>query len=331
MVSRRMFLRHGVAMAGLGACPSSLTTRMARASRHKRLVVIHLRGGADGLNIVVPYRDAAYYRNRPTTALPPPGREGAAIDLDGFFGFHPALQPLKSLYDRRQLAVIHACGSRNAVRAHCEAQAVVESHIDALKTACEARWPAALVASTGRSTPPVDGAMNYPSSPFGRSLVELARLMKEEVAPRIAVAESLNWDHHANQGRADGPLARRLADLASGLTTFVEDMGPLMNRTVVVILSEFGRTLAENDSRGTDHGHGNAVLVIGAGVNGGRVYGRWPGLARDQLFEGRDLQVTTDVRDVLAEVVSRHLGGADPAPIFRGYHIEPRNRPHFMA
>jgi uncharacterized protein (DUF1501 family) len=177
---------------------------------------------------------------------------------------------------------------------------------------------------------PAAGAA-YPLSSFGQALKQIAQLAKARVGLEIAFAETGNWDHHVNEGSTEGLLASRLDDFARSIAALVTDLGDGMRDTVVVTMSEFGRALAENGSRSTDHGHGNAMLVMGAGVKGGRVYGRWPGLSREQLFEGRDLEVTADFRDVFAEIVVRHLGVADPSPIFPGYEIRQSKRLGLMA
>jgi uncharacterized protein (DUF1501 family) len=154
---------------------------------------------------------------------------------------------------------------------------------------------------------PSSGA-GYPRSAFGQSLAEIARIAKADVGLEIAFAESGNWDHHSAEGGVAGQLAGRLDDLARGIAAFAADLGDRMADTVILTMSEFGRTVAENGTRGTDHGHGNAMLLLGGPVRGGRVYGRWPGLAEHDRFEGRDLAVTTDFRDVFAEIVTRHMG-----------------------
>jgi len=139
----------------------------------------------------------------------------------------------------------------------------------------------------------------------------------------VAFADVGGWDTHVNQGPVQGQLASRLDDFSRGLAAFLTDLGDRMADTVVLTMSEFGRAVTENGGRGTDHGHGNAMMVMGGGVRGGRVYGRWPGLAMHQRFEGRDVVVTTDFRDVFAEIVVRHLGIADPAPVFPGFALSP--------
>lgn len=169
---------------------------------------------------------------------------------------------------------------------------------------------------------PEHGAQ-YPRSPFGQALKQIAQLMKAGVGLEVAFADIGGWDTHVNQGGAQGQLATRLDDFARSIAALTTDLGERMADTVVLTMSEFGRAVAENGNGGTDHGHGNAMIVIGGGVRGGRVYGRWPGLATDRRFEGRDLAVTTDFRDVFAEIVVRHLGVGDPRSIFPGYNIQP--------
>ena len=165
---------------------------------------------------------------------------------------------------------------------------------------------------------PENGAA-YPSSPFGAALRQIAQLIKADLGLEVAFAESGNWDHHANQGAATGQLANRLDDLARGIAALARDLGDRMQDVVIMTMSEFGRTVAENGNRGTDHGHGNAMMVLGGGVRGGKVYGRWPGLAREQRHDGRDLAITTDFRAVFNEVVRGHLGLRDTSRVFPGF------------
>jgi uncharacterized protein (DUF1501 family) len=177
---------------------------------------------------------------------------------------------------------------------------------------------------------PTAGA-SYPASAFGQALRQIAQLAKSDVGLEIAFAETGNWDHHVNEGSTQGLLATRLDDFGRGLAALAADLGDRMSDTVFVTMSEFGRALAENGNRGTDHGHGNAMLVMGAGVRGGRVYGRWPGLADEHHYERRDLAVTTDFRDVFSELITKHLGVADVAPIFPGYTIDRKNAPGLIV
>jgi uncharacterized protein (DUF1501 family) len=166
---------------------------------------------------------------------------------------------------------------------------------------------------------PENGAV-YPRSGYGEALRQIAQLVKADVGLEVAFAEAGGWDTHVNQGASSGQLALRLADFAQGIAALVRDLGDRMEDVVILTMSEFGRAVAENGNRGTDHGHGNAMFIIGGqGVRGGKVYGRWPGLAREQRYEGRDLAVTTDFRSVFAEVVGGHLGVADTSTIFPGF------------
>jgi uncharacterized protein (DUF1501 family) len=166
---------------------------------------------------------------------------------------------------------------------------------------------------------PENGAV-YPRSAFGEALRQIAQLIKADLGLEIAFAEAGGWDTHVNQGSSNGQLAARLDDFSRGIAALARDLGDRMDDVVILTMSEFGRAVAENGNRGTDHGHGNAMMIIGGqNVRGGKVYGRWPGIAREQRYEGRDLAVTTDFRDVFAEVVRAHLGVSDVRSIFPGF------------
>jgi uncharacterized protein (DUF1501 family) len=166
---------------------------------------------------------------------------------------------------------------------------------------------------------PENGA-EYPRSGYGEALRQIAQLVKADVGLEVAFAEAGGWDTHVNQGASAGQLAQRLADFGQGIAALARDLGDRMDDIVILTMSEFGRAVAENGNRGTDHGHGNAMFIIGGqNVRGGKVYGRWPGLAREQRYDGRDLAVTTDFRSVFAEVVRGHLGVTDTKGIFPGF------------
>jgi uncharacterized protein (DUF1501 family) len=403
MVNRRLFLKSGgIALVTLGFAPSFVTRVAAEAgTRRKLLITVFQRGAVDGLNMIVPFGESAYYAARPSIAIARPGVEDGAIDLNGYFGLHPRMAALKPLWDDRALAIVHACGSPDATRSHFDAQDYMESATPGVKStrdgwlnrylqvartahdplnavAITRQMPRALqggapalamgsVAEFGvradmstRSSfeeayaaardqvlngtaddafdamrtlsakaqgpyRPANGAQ-YPRSPFGQALQEIARLAKADVGLEIAFAESNQWDHHANEGGPAGQIANRLNDFASGLAALAQDLGDRMADTTILTMSEFGRTVVENGTRGTDHGHGNAMLVIGGNVKGGEVYGKWPGLGVEDRFEGRDLAITTDFRDVLGEVVMHHLGAkeATAARVFPGYGVKPR-------
>jgi uncharacterized protein (DUF1501 family) len=151
---------------------------------------------------------------------------------------------------------------------------------------------------------------------LGRSLQQLARLIKADAGVEAAFAEIDGWDHHGNE---NPQLSNMLRQFSTAVAAFSQDMGDRMEDIVLVTMSEFGRTVAENGNSGTDHGHGSLMMVLGGPVKGGKIYGEWPGLEQEQLFEGRDLAVTTDFRAVLGELICGHLGQQDLGRVFPGY------------
>jgi uncharacterized protein (DUF1501 family) len=165
---------------------------------------------------------------------------------------------------------------------------------------------------------PAAGA-DYPQGRFGESLKQLAQLIKANLGVQVAFADIGGWDHHVNEGSTQGQIANVLRNFSQSLVSFWIDLGDLAEDTVIVTMSEFGRTARENGNRGTDHGHANVMFVLGGAVKGGKVYGRWPGLEQSQLYEGRDLAVTTDFRRVLGEAVSEHLGNKSLDSVFPGF------------
>jgi uncharacterized protein (DUF1501 family) len=350
----------------------------------KKLIVVMLRGAVDGLNVVAPVGDENYLRLRPTIGLAAPGMEGGALDLDGYFGLHPALASLQPLWAARKLAFVHASGSPDATRSHFDAQDYMESATPGRKNTPDgwmnrlvatlpgAQSPSRLlgigpvlprilsgqaaavnlpnVAAAARADlldrPAVKAAFDelYANHPrFGRAYADgraahrevmdalesremqaadrgaplpngfpddaarLAGLMRNDPKIQLAFVALGGWDTHANQGAASGQLANRLAPLGQGLAVLAERLGPLFDDTVVVVMSEFGRTARENGNGGTDHGHGNVMWVMGGKVRGGKVYGDWEGVGDAKLNEGRDLPVTTDFRSVLAQISEEHL------------------------
>ncbi len=346
MISRRVFLKNGAfAFVSVGFAPSFLARTASAAGatgRSKRLIAILQRGAVDGLSVVVPFGEASYYSSRPSIAIPRPGSgENAAIDLDGFFGFSPRLQPLKPLWDARQLAIVHACGSPDSTRSHFDearpddtsreagspfrAVALAQQlprmlqgaapalalnqvtqfdvrggggHASEMFEAAYASAPDRVLNGTGReafeaikllkSTDPTkyqpENSAAYPPTPFGQALRQIAQLTKANLGLEVAFADIGGWDTHVNQGAGQGQLANRLDDFSRSIAALVADLGDRMEDTVVLTMSEFGRAVNENGNRGTDHGHGNAMLVIGGGVRGGHVYGKWPGLAADRRY-----------------------------------------------
>ncbi|MCL4871759.1 MAG: DUF1501 domain-containing protein [Anaerolineae bacterium] len=414
-VSRRSFLQGGLASAAAFFFGHHLITlpawmpRLALADPHigprgDTLVCIFLRGGADGLNIVVPHGDTGYYQKRPTINIPRPDDRQAslrAVDLDGFFGLHPALAPLHSLYRAGSMAFIQATGAPDESRSHFEAMDLMERgvegsgiytgwlarHLTSLDTGNHSALraigvgdmlPASLtgtVSATALQTiadyhlqgqgeqvgqmqtllaalynqgddllnaaaqqtfatidllsqintarSPVRGRA-YPENELGQGLQTVAQLIRAEVGVEVACLDVGGWDTHIAQGGSEGQMARLLDSLGSGLAAFYEDMQPQMNQVTVLVMSEFGRRLQENGSLGTDHGHGNMMMVLGDNVNGGRVYGDWPGLQPEQLTGPGDLVITTDYRDILGEIIRGRLNNPRLAEVFPGYQVNER-------
>jgi uncharacterized protein (DUF1501 family) len=168
---------------------------------------------------------------------------------------------------------------------------------------------------------PENGAV-YPNTQLGRSLAQIAQLIKAGVGLEVAFAEMNGWDTHVNQGGARGQLANLLRDFSGSIAAFATDLGGRMDDVILLTMSEFGRTARENGSRGTDHGHGNAMLVLGNSVRGGKVYADWKGLRNDQLNEGRDL---------FAEIATKHLGTRDTGSLFPKYVVNKTNFRGFMG
>jgi len=400
--TRRRLLAGAGALGGLGALELA-APRMAFAATEARtdlLVVISLRGGADGLSLVPPVADADYYRARPGIAVHP----SQALRLDRHFGLHPSLAPLMPFWRSRQLAVVHAVGDSDGTRSHFEATDAMErgvnlsnstptGWVDRLMVARGLRsgaFPALSVGSppgTLRGTAPdlslwsladlrvqvpqadtartelalhqmydgVAGAnavaaretldalrrlaplrdktyvpragVRYPDDTFSFGLSQIAAVARAGIGLQVAALDAPgSWDMHEGLGApGSGWMHDQLGTFARGLAAFLHDLGPLLSRTTVVTVSEFGRRVAQNGSGGVDHGHGSVMMVLGGGIVGGRVYGRWPGLAPAQLDNG-DLRPTTDYRDVLGELVARRLGGARVLKT-----VFPDHRPHELG
>jgi len=177
--------------------------------------------------------------------------------------------------------------------------------------------------------PPENGA-EYPKGPLGQKLQQIAVMLKANIGVKVLFVDCGGWDNHVNEGGVQGQLANLLKDLGQSLAAFHQDLGDRMSDVVVVTMSEFGRTARENGNRGTDHGHANCMFVMGGDVQGGRVYGNWPGLADQQLNEGRDLRLTTDFRAVVGEILTKHLGVKNLVPVFPGFDSNPHKFPQLL-
>lgn len=365
--------------------------KAAVSANDPRLVVVFLRGAADGLDIVVPYQEEAYYEARPSIAIAPPGEKDGVLNLNDQFGLHPALEPLMPAWRDNQLAFVHACGSSVPSRSHFQGQDYIESGAPGISNNQTGGWlnrlmtflphgnptqavnigtsmPLIFSGTASVATLAVGGAgarplaidrpniqtafdQLYADDPrlsgiyqearaarevliseleeermqasrgapnpqrFETSARYLGRLMSGDAATQVAFMEVGDWDTHINQ---KGRLNRNLQGLGRGLVTLKESLGAVYNRTTIVVVSEFGRTIAENGNSGTDHGYGNAMWLLGGSVKGGKVYGEWPGLSPEAQYESRDLAITTDYRDVLSSLLEQQfeLDGGAIAQIF---------------
>lgn len=421
------------AKAGRNFSALANVTLGAEAHRERggdALVVLFLRGGADGLNIVAPHGDDDYYRLRPTLALARPKDRrtpaACALDLDGFFGLHPALAPLHPLYKEGLFTVVQGVGSGDQSRSHFEAMATMERGLsqqsgsasgwlarhlqltagefepplravslsetapDSLRGATTVvsltslaefrikpptgnagqafhlpdRTPAfteslrSLYASE-KSNPsstashalpvplekigqetlaaieairhldpahytPASGA-NYPATDLGNGFRQVACLLKGQVGMEVAFLDMNGWDTHITQGRETGWHANILGELGKTLGAFATDMGRGMQQVTVIVMTEFGRRAYENYSLGTDHGRASCLFLMGGGVQGGKVHGNWGGLSPEKLESPGDLKVTTDYRDILAEVLERRIKNRRAKEVFPEYTPRPVN------
>jgi uncharacterized protein (DUF1501 family) len=165
----------------------------------------------------------------------------------------------------------------------------------------------------------------YPRGQFGDRLRQVAQLVKSDIGLEVAFTDIGGWDTHANEGAGQGQLANRLTEFATGISALYADLKDSADEVIILTMTEFGRTAKENGNRGTDHGHASVMFALGGAVKGGKVYGRWPGLKTNQLYESRDLALTTDFRDVFAEIAKNHLGATNLNAIFPGYQVNPAN------
>lgn len=411
-LSRRNFLglsAGAFATAMVPAWVPRVAMADSESSSRDVLVSLFLRGGADSLTLCVPHGDDAYYDLRPTLAVPQPDSSAAdkAIDLDGFFGLPPSLQPLVEPWQDGKLTIVHACGLPDTTRSHFDAMHMMEvgqeappsslftgwlgRHLqataptleegflrafgigaglqrtlvggpktlpigdletfglagdpgtfDARRAALEAMYstatgPLSSAALTTFSTielleeidfdsyQPAGGAV-YPQGEFGTALRSTAALIKAEVGVEAIAIDLGGWDTHEFQGPLEGQMSFLMANLGEGLAAFHKDLftGGKDN-VLVVAMSEFGRNARENGSAGTDHGHGGAMLVLGGSVNGGQVISQWPGLAPELLYEGQDLQITVDYRDILTEILTECLDNPDFRTVFPDTSYVPKD------
>lgn len=370
---------------------STQTSLTGNGDHLKTLVVVFLRGGADGLNMVAPTHDDGYHNARPRIAIK--DTDAGAAKLDGSFVLNPILKDLAAPYHDGALAVVHAAGSEDATRSHFEAQDLMERAGDvaggwlgrylrfrgatttgALSAIAVSRAlpeslrgaPSATVMRSledftlGKGGGPLQASLkklyakeldalgdsardtlealksiedlrnatyspsngaNYERDDFSQGMKQVARLIKARVGLEAVSLDIGGWDSHITQGAVMDPEMRKLN---AGLSAFYRDMGKTMAHVTVVVMTEFGRRLAENSAFGTDHGRGSVMFLMGGGVKGGRVLGEWPGLTREVLEGPGDLPVKTNYRDVLAPILQRHHPQVDLAKVFPDYELKPQ-------
>lgn len=399
MKTRRQFLKSAASLAALSpfAPMASLGAEQATVKKGKTLVVVFLRGGIDGLNFIVPHGDKDYYKHRERIAIARPGGAKGAVDLDGFFGLHPAADALKPLFDSGTCRGLQAVGYAENSRSHFEEQDTWETGVMGDTVSADGWLNRHLNSSKGRGTiravsiggnlprilrgkaaaysirsvgdlampklggdqeliqaalrdaycqtpgsnqeearelmsktaaatlegakqleavaktkyEPKNGA-KYAENGIGNTFKEAARLIRADIGTEVIEIDYGGWDTHNNQGGADGGYANRLRDLTKAMAAFAKDLDGKMEDVMVLTLSDFGRTVRENGTSGTDHGWANCMVAMGGaaiGKSGSKpIHGEWPGLAPEQLYQNRDLKHTTDFRNVIGDAVSRHLG-----------------------
>lgn len=396
--TRRQFIGGAAALGAATQLPAFALPAVGEAPDLKSLVVIYLRGGADFLNMVIPYTDDTYYAKRPTIGM---HEDQGIIPLDKKWALHPALKTLEPLYRDKQLVAMLNVGSPHATRSHFDAQDFMEfaapgdrtvrtgwvnRYLAATATDDEEQFRGlavqALLPRSFRGDYPVLAASEkmssrrgdskvlsdfeklygadkdapagqmgergdvvqsgkatihslrrlieilsergrdehgYPSSNFGRGLRAIGSVLEVGEKLEVAGLDYNGWDHHTGQGGEVGRHATMLLDFSQSLAAFCRHLGPRLDNTVIMVMTEFGRTVFENGNQGTDHGHGGGMFLIGGGLKGGKVHGDWKGLEDKALYEGRDLPVTTDFRDVFAEVLREHMSFKAPKGFFPGY------------
>jgi uncharacterized protein (DUF1501 family) len=368
VTTRRALLR-SFAAGGLLVAAGAPRLSLARADTDKRFVLVLLRGGLDGLAAVPPHGDPQYRSARGALALPGPESPAGVVDLDGFFGLHPSLEPLMPMWRAGQLLPIHAAATPYRSRSHFDGQDLLEAGTDRPHTRRDGwlnraasvlgggpalavgqavplvlRGDADVLSALPGGQRPDPGSLAermgalYAGDPlFADALAEGLRVrgMVEDVSergrrgrrqtvpqvaelagallaksdgPQLAVLEVGGWDTHAGQGTSGGRLSNLLGGLGDGLLTLQDRLGSAWGRTTVLVVSEFGRTVAANGTGGTDHGTAGVALLAGGGVDGGRVRADWPGLRAADLHQGRDLRPTVDVRGIAAGILRDHLG-----------------------
>lgn len=417
-ITRRYFLQSTGALAlYCGLSPVNVLGQAGIGAiqpvrRDRTVVIIFLRGGMDGLNFIVPFKDPGYAQLRKSIRLADPGKENGVIDLDGFFGLNPRAGALADLFKAGHATALHAVGYSKNTRSHFEEQDVWETGVIGNTINSDGWLNRHLITSTGHGpvraisvgdnlprilrgkasaiairgmsdltmpgdantgvfmkaalehaycTPPREHQSNaedllaqtaqntlegveqirkaaeqsytpsakYPDNELGRRLQDAARLIKARLGVEVVEIDYGGWDTHQSQGGVEGQYGNLVQQLGDSIAAFHHDLGDQMNDVLLLTVSDFGRTAAENGTGGTDHGWANAMLAIGGGLAGGSdgkpipVRTQWPGLLKEQLHEERDLMHTTDFRDVLGEVVATHLGNSAIKTVLPQHDFKP--------
>jgi uncharacterized protein (DUF1501 family) len=397
--SKRILLKQSLAIGGALSLSSLAGIQVARAQSparsngpQARIVVIMLRGAMDGLSLLSPYGDSAYFQSRSSIAIAKPGEADGSIALSNLHGLHPAFAPLMPYWESKQLAFIHASGSHDTTRSHFDAQDYMESATPGKKSTPDG-WlnrlastlmqgnqaannqrlqavnlgptmprifagSASVASLASGNAATAKGVLDRPNwtqafnglysgedklsltvreaTATRREIIDklasddpkadvgslslnglaadtarLGQLMAKDARVRLAFVPVGGWDTHVNQGNGKGQLANRFSLLAQAIDALASNLGEQIKHTSILVMSEFGRTVRQNGNNGTDHGHGNVAFVLGGGINGGQVLGQWPGLERSALYENRDLAITTDFRDVIAELLEQRFRLSD--------------------
>lgn len=399
-VSRRRFLQGAAAVGGTAILTSLIGdtfTEVAFGAEANTnvLVVLSLRGGADGLSMVVPHGDPAYASARPSIGIP----RDSLLARDDMFGLHPAFEPLLPMWTSGAMGAVHAVGLPQPNRSHFAAMEAIEdadpgsqerrgwinrlvgimgTHdpVEAVQlgngnapTSLYGPEPTLSVSSLARLTLPSDGGFwegptrdslgdtwrtvdsplgigarsalevsrrladlvpsappengaQYPTTSLGDALAQSARVIRRQVGARVIAVDCGGWDMHTSVGSvATGQMSVRLTELAKALSAFWTELGSSGDRVSIITISEFGRRVQQNGDSGLDHGYGNCMLAMGAGINGGAYYSRWPGLGAVHRIEG-DLAVTLDYRSVLSELLASRFPGVSIPVVFPGFTRE---------
>ena len=411
IITRREFVKASlVTAAGYSLMPHNIYAEVAKnLTTTKTLVVLFLRGGMDGLNLIVPYTDEYYYELRKSIAIPKPGTQNGGIDIDGSFALHPSAKSLKKFFNSGELTAVQGVGYSGHTRSHFEEQDVwetgmtentlssdgwlnrhlatsngdghiraisvgnslprilrgkvgtyairslsditlpgskkeVNQHLKSLKNAYDqtdnnqATGAQELITQVGQRTiesmkilsdigakeyKPVEP---YPNTTLGKQLKTAARLIKANIGLEIVEIDYGGWDTHQSQGSVTGGFANKVKELSDAMAAFQADMKKHQDKVMLMAMSEFGRTAAQNGTGGTDHGWANCMLLMGGAVKRQKtkpISGTWPGLAPDQLNDKRDVMNTTDFRDILGELVTKHLGSKQPKLVIPNHDLKP--------